>query len=281
MDKNSASMITDVSYLKAEFAYFVEVSYDGTEYLGWQTQSHGKTIQSVIEKKLCYLYNAKIPIAGAGRTDAGVHALGMGISFIPPTTPPIPMETLFKALNSILPYSIRINRLEKKSLDFNARFDAKGKAYTYVMHNSPERRPFSSRYSMEVKENLNIKAMLEASKHLIGVHDFSSFAVEINKSRKDPVRNIFDIRIQQFGDYICITLIGKSFLYKMVRSIVGTLYRVGTGKLSPGRLQEILASKNRLNAYETAPPYGLFLMKVFYNEDEWKNFSISSVPFHV
>ena len=281
MEENGASTIMDESYLRADFAYFAEVSYDGTEYLGWQTQPHGKTIQSVIEKKLCYLYNAKIPVAGAGRTDAGVHALGMGISFIPPEKPPIPMETLFKALNSVLPYSIRVNRLEKKSPDFNARFDAKGKAYTYVIHNSLERRPFSSRYSMEAKENLNINSMLEASKHLIGIHDFSSFAVEINKSGKDPVRNIFDIRIQQFGDYICITVIGKSFLYKMVRSIIGTLYRVGTGKLSPECLQEILESKNRLSAYDTAPSCGLFLMKVFYAEDKWEDFSISGVPFHI
>jgi len=281
MKENSVSTIPDQSYLKADFIYFAEVSYDGTEYLGWQTQPHGKTIQSVIEKKLCYLYNAKIPVTSSGRTDAGVHALGMGISFVPPKTPPIAIDTLFKALNSILPYSIRINRIEKKSLNFNARFDAKGKAYTYVMHNSPDRRPFSSRYSMEVKGNLDINAMAEASKYLIGIHDFSSFAVEINKSGKEPVRNIFDIKIQQFGNYICITIIGESFLYKMVRSIVGTLYRIGLGKLSPKCLQEILDSKNRLNAYDTAQPHGLFLMKVFYKENEWKEFSISGVPFHI
>lgn len=281
MEENSASTITKESYLKAAFSYFAEISYDGTEYLGWQSQPHGKAIQSVIEKKLCYLYNAKIPVIGSGRTDAGVHAIGMGISFIPPKKPPIPMETLFKALNSILPYSIRINRIEKKNPDFNARFDAKGKIYTYVIHNSQNMRPFSSRYSLEVKEKLNISDMKEASKYLIGIHDFSSFAVEINKSGKDPVRNIFDIRIQQFGNYICITVIGESFLYKMVRSIIGTLHRVGIGKLSPESLSEILKSKNRLNAYDTAPSKGLFLMKVFYNENEWEKFSILGVPFHI
>ena len=123
--------------------------------------------------------------------------------------------------------------------------------------------------------------MMGASKHLIGIHDFSSFAVEINKSGKDPIRHIYDIKIQQFNDYICITIIGKSFLYKMVRSIVGTLYRVGTGKLSQEQLGEILESKNRLKAYDTSPARGLFLMKVFYAENEWDNFSVSSVPFHV
>lgn len=266
----------------SDFSYLCEISFDGTEYNGWQRQPNAKTIQGTIEKKLSYLYDTEnVPVVGSSRTDSGVHALGMSVSFIPPENPPITIETLYKALNSILPFSIRVNSIEKRERIFSARFDAKGKAYTYVIHNNANSRPFSSRYSLQVKNNLNVEKMVEASRYLIGEHDFSSFAVEINKTEKNPIRVIHDIKIQVFGEYICISIIGKSFLYKMVRSIIGTLIMCGMNKIKPDDIQKILKEKSRLAAYDTAESCGLFLMKVFFEEEAWKSFSLDAVPFHI
>ena len=265
----------------ADFSYLCEISFDGTEYNGWQRQPNAKTIQGTIEKKLTYLYDCKnVPVVGSGRTDSGVHAMAMAVSFVPPKTSTIDINTLYKALNSILPFSIRVNTIEKKNVDFNARFDSKGKVYTYVIHNSANSRPFSSRYSLQIKQNLNPEKMEMAATYLIGEHDFSSFAVGMGRDEKNPIRVVHDIRIQTFGEYICISVIGKSFLYKMVRSIIGTLMMCGSGKIKPDSIQEILNQKKRETAYNTVEPHGLFLMKVFFNEEEWKTFSLSSIPFH-
>ncbi len=266
---------------RAPFSYLMNVAYDGTAYLGWQMQPHGPTVQSVMEEKFSYLFGSKIALTSSGRTDAGVHAVGMSVSFIPPAKPQIPAETVKKAMNSILPPEIRINSIETKEQSFNARFDAKGKAYTYVIHNSKKINPFTHRWAWHVNEPFNLDAIQKASSYMIGVHDFSSFAVEITKSGKNPIRNIFEIRVNAFGEYVCITFIGESFLYKMVRSLMGTLHRVGVNKAEPEEVLEILEAKNRLSAYDTAPAKGLFLMKVFYTYGEWKEFDLKTLPFFV
>lgn len=266
---------------RAPFSYLMNVAYDGTQYLGWQIQPHGPTVQSVMEEKLSYLFSSKIALTSSGRTDAGVHAVGMSVSFIPPAKPQIPAEVVKKAMNSILPNDIRINSIETKEQSFNARFDAKGKAYTYVVHNNKKLNPFTHRWAWQVSEPFNLDAIRKASSYMIGVHDFSSFAVEITKSGKNPIRNIFEIRINTFGEYICITFIGESFLYKMVRSLMGTLHRVGINRAKPEEVLEILEAKNRLSAYDTAPAKGLFLMKVFYTYGEWKGFELKELPFFV
>lgn len=266
---------------RANFSYLMSVAYDGTQYLGWQVQPHGPTVQSVMEEKLSYLFSSKISLMSSGRTDAGVHAVGMSVSFIPPAKPQIPAEVVKKAMNSILPADIRINSIETKEQEFNARFDAKGKAYTYVIHNSKKINPFTHRWAWQVSEPFNLEAIQKASTYLIGVHDFSSFAVEIMKSGKNPIRNIFEIKVHSFGEYTCITFLGESFLYKMVRSLMGTLHRVGINRVEPEKVLEILESKNRLSAYDTAPAKGLFLMKVFYSYGEWKEFDLKMLPFFV
>ena len=266
---------------RANFTYLMSVAFDGTNYLGWQMQPHGPTVQSVMEEKFSYLFGSKIYLQSSGRTDAGVHACGMAVSFTPPAKPGIPAETVKKAMNSILPAYIKINSIETKSADFNARFDAKGKAYTYVIYNSRKTTPFTHRWAWQVYEPFNCDAVRQASSYLVGIHDFSSFAVEIQKSKKNPIRNVFEIRVQQFGDYICITFLGESFLYKMVRSLMGTLHRVGVCKIQPEKALEILEAKNRTCAYDTAPANGLFLMKVFYSYGEWKEFELKGLPFFV
>ncbi len=264
---------------RAPFSYLMNISFDGTDYSGWQVQPNGPTVQSVMEKKLSYLFDSKIVLTSSGRTDAGVHAVGMSASFIPPIKPQIPAETVKKAMNSILPSDVRVNSIETKEQGFNARHDAKGKAYTYVIHNSRKTNPFTHRWAWQVSESFNIEAVQKASSYLTGVHDFSSFAVEITKSGKNPVRNVFEIRVNTFGEYICVTFLGESFLYKMVRSLVGTLHRVGTNRIEPDKVQEILEARNRLSAYDTAPAKGLFLMKVFYSYGEWKEFDLQALPF--
>lgn len=280
MNNESANSVQN-QIERANFSYLMNVSFDGTQYLGWQIQPHGPTVQSVMEEKISYLYGSKVILTSSGRTDAGVHAVGMAVSFCPPAKPQIPCEVVKKAMNSILPPEIRINSIETKKLEFNARFDAKGKAYTYVIFNSRKINPFTHRWAWQVGESFNADAVREASAHLVGIHDFSSFAVEITKSGKNPIRNVFDIRTQSFGDYVCITFLGESFLYKMVRSLVGTLYKVGTGKIEPGRVLEILEARNRVSAYDTAPAKGLFLMKVFYSYGEWKDFTLDDLPFYL
>lgn len=278
---NDSAMDVQNQVERASFSYLMNVAFDGTAYLGWQIQPHGPTVQSVMEKKLSYLFNSKISLTSSGRTDAGVHAVGMAVSFNPPANPQIPAEVIKKAMNSILPSDIRINSIETKELEFNARYDAKGKAYTYVIHNTKKTNPFTHRWAWQVNEPFNIEAVQKASAYLTGIHDFSSFAVQIMKTGKSPIRNIFEIKTNTFGEYTCITFLGESFLYKMVRSLMGTLHQVGINKARPEEVIEILEAKTRLSAYDTAPAKGLFLMQVFYTYGEWKEFDLKSLPFFV
>jgi tRNA pseudouridine38-40 synthase len=260
--------------------YLMNVAYDGTDYSGWQIQPNHITVQEKIEEKLSHLYKTKINITGAGRTDAGVHALGMTASFSVPETPDIPVESLSKALNNLLPNSINISDIHTVNGGFNARFDAKGKAYTYVISTGNDINPFNYRWSWNLKYSFNISAMKDALKYLIGEHDFSAFGSALAKSGKNPIREIYEINIHEFDGYICLTFLGKSFLYKMVRSLTGALVQVGTGKLKPEDIRDILEKKDRMNLFKTAPASGLFLMNVFYKPYEWKSFKLNQLPFH-
>ncbi|MCP4179912.1 MAG: tRNA pseudouridine(38-40) synthase TruA [bacterium] len=260
--------------------YLMEVAYDGTEYSGWQIQPHDNTIQGKIEDKLKQLYKTKINVTGAGRTDSGVHALGMTASFAVPEKPVIPPEYLRRALNDLLPNSININKIYSVESDFNARFDAKGKAYTYVVSTAEKINPFSYRWSWNLKYAFNICAMQDAAKQLIGEHNFSAFGSGLVKSGKNPIREIYDIDLQVFDSYICFTFLGKSFLYKMVRSLVGALVQVGIGKLNSEDIRKILINKDRMNLFKTAPANGLFLMNVFYKDSDWNLFKLDQLPFY-
>jgi tRNA pseudouridine38-40 synthase len=258
--------------------YFMEVAFDGTDYNGWQWQPDAITIQEVIENTLTQLYaGTKIAITGSSRTDAGVHANAFAVSFSVPARPAITPFKLHGALNNMLPDAIRIRSLKPVELDFHARFNAKGKAYTYII-NHGQKSPFNNRYTLFSYQRLNIQALREAAALLVGTHDFASFAVN-NRQYKTTVRTIFRIDIQEFGDLICITFIGNGFLYKMIRCIIGTLLAVATGKSSVAEVSEILAAKERDAAHNTALPHGLFLMKVFYNEPEIEKFALKELPF--
>jgi len=256
----------------------MEVSFDGSEFYGWQIQPHHITVQKVLQDTLKQLYGGLyVKVQGSSRTDAGVHSLALGASFTAPLRPDIPMRQVKIALNSLLPNTIRIKSIRAVDEDFNARFASLGKAYTYVI-NTGEQVPFSNRYSWHQCKCHNIDEMTKAAQYLIGEHDFSSFTVF--RSQIDcAVRTIFDISFKQIGRYTCITYKGDGFLYKMIRCLTGALVAVGCNRLTAEDIKELLEAKDRGKGQVTAPPQGLFLMKVFYGEEKWQDFELDRLPF--
>lgn len=259
--------------------YLMEIAYDGGNYSGWQIQPHRLAVQEVLQKILTYMYmDQPIHLIGCSRTDAGVHALGFVASFLAPERPDIAPDKLLRAVNRQLPGDIKVMSIREVTFDFHSRYDAKGKAYTYVL-NLRDSSPFSDRYSWRPLRRLDPELLNAAAQRLVGTHDFSSFVVERSKI-DDAVRTIYRIDQQLFGDYCTLTFVGNGFLYKMIRCLMGTIEAAGAGKLSPDAVTRILESKDRTNAPETAPPQGLFLMKVFYDDDEMHNFKLDHLPFH-
>jgi tRNA pseudouridine38-40 synthase len=259
--------------------FFLELCFDGTDYGGWQIQPNVETVQGVLQKKLRGLFaNQEIKVQGSSRTDAGVHALGMGVTFSSPPSPYIEESQIFRALNSLLPPSIKVKSLKTVPDDFHARYSACAKAYTYVV-NTGQETPFSNRWSWNLTHFTKLDEVRKAADYLTGEHDFSSFAVKRSKI-ENAVRTIYQIDIDQLGDMVCLSFRGNGFLYKMVRSLMGTLAAVGIGKMDAESVKEILEARNRPEACDTCPPQGLFLMKVFYQEDEWRSFKLDRLPFH-
>lgn len=271
-------MSTKNNLCEADKRLLLEISFDGQNYGGWQIQPDNLTVQELIQDTLVKLYDGKmIKLVGSSRTDAGVHALGFAASFVAPAKPCIPLDKLKMALNGLLPSSISIRRIKEVPMDFHVRFDAAGKAYTYVI-NLGEESPFSAHYSWLARWKLDVKKMRKASRCFIGTHDFSSFVVN-RDNIDDAVRTIYDIDFQLFGQYLCISFVGNGFLYKMIRCLVGALEAVASGALSVEELKSILELKDRTKAPQTCPPHGLFLIKVFYDEAEAKKFKLKDVPF--
>ena len=261
--------------------YKLEIAYDGTSYIGWQRQPNGLSVQQVIEEKLTYLYNhQQVSIKGAGRTDAGVHALGMTASFAPPMKPFISNEKLHKAMNNILPKSIYIKNVQIVDPEFDARFSAVGKAYTYVICKAISPGPFLFNWCYHINNDLNIDDMRQAAKYFLGKHDFTSFVTKLNKTQKNPVRKIDRIDIDEIDNFICVTFIGKSFLYRMVRNMMGILIDVARGNMNLQKVKEILEARDCSKVYRTAPAHGLFLMKVFYDKETLNKFCLRSLPFN-
>ena len=258
--------------------YVLEIAYDGTNYSGWQIQPHCVAVQEIVQEKLSKLFN-KLPIhvIGCSRTDAGVHAQGFVGTFLTPERPDIPPEKVQKALNRLLPPDIKIKSIKVVPLEFHARYDTFGKAYTYIL-NLGNDTPFLCNYSWRSPHRLDVEKIRAAAARLTGKNDYSSFVVE-RSNIDDAVRTIFRIEVQQFDEFCCVTFVGDGFLYKMIRCLMGTLEAAGAGKLTPDDVSRILQAKNRSAAPETAPPEGLFLMKVFYSEEERTNFKLEKLPF--
>jgi tRNA pseudouridine38-40 synthase len=243
------------------------IAYDGTAYAGWQRQAHLPTIQGVLEEKIALMTKAPILLHGAGRTDAGVHALGMVANFHTPLT--IPPLGLVKGLNSMLPEDIRILKAEEVDPEFHARFRAHGKVYAYQFLCCPILFPHHRLYYANIPGPLDLSVMVEALATLVGEHDFASF--EATGSRdlticggRGAVRRIHAANLEQLGEGWAMVIQGDGFLRHMIRNIAGTLFEVGQGKRTLADFLEIVAARDRSRAGMTAPAKGLFLREVFY-----------------
>ncbi|HBT96611.1 MAG TPA: tRNA pseudouridine(38-40) synthase TruA [Desulfobulbaceae bacterium] len=244
------------------------IAYDGGDYQGWQRQTAVPTIQGEIEARLSIITTRNVTLHGAGRTDAGVHATGMTANFRTNSSQSCPQ--LQKALNSMLPPAIRILDIKEMGDSFHARFSCRGKRYRYYLQTTPVQPPFSRRYALHTPAALDEERMQSCLNTIIGTHDFSSFenSGSRNKAKTDgrgAVRTLFAAKLRRHGqDMLSIELTGDGFLRGMVRNIVGTLLWVKEKKIGAGDFAAILAAQNRALAGPTAPPYGLFLNKVFY-----------------
>jgi len=236
--------------------------YDGTEYHGWQLQRNARTIQGVLEEAIERVLGKKARVHASGRTDAGVHALMQVVHFKAETdTSPDELKT---RLNETLPGDIRVLSAEEMPLSFHSRYDVVAKVYRYSILNCriAGRHRAKSVYVFALR--LDVEKMRRAAAYLVGTHDFSSFGVNPGRKVDDPTRTIKRIEMTQQGHYVFIDVEADGFLYKMVRSIVGTLTKVGVGKIEPEDVPGILESRNRCRAGATVPPHGLCLVEVKY-----------------
>ena len=239
------------------------LQYDGTGYHGWQMQKNAPTVQETLSEAVYKVTGAKPQLTGSSRTDAGVHAKRFVCNF--KTESGIPCERLPIALNTYLPEDIICLFAEEADADFNARFSAKGKCYTYYILNSKFPDAFRRNYSWHFPYDLNIDNMKKAALAFVGEHDFAGFASS-GATTVTTVRTIYSLDVEKDGDLIKITAKGNGFLYNMVRIIAGTLAFVGCGKLDASEIPEIILSCDRSRAGITAPPQGLFLTEVYYDE---------------
>ena len=237
------------------------ISYDGTNYSGWQKQKNAVTVQGEFDKACSTLFKTDIESIGASRTDAGVHALGQRAVIDVDTS--IPAEKIPLALNPLLPDDIVVTHAEEVGADFNPRFKALKKTYEYSIYNAPFRNPLYRNYSEDVRYELDLDSMRMACEAFVGEHDFRAFCASGNSS-KTTVRTIYALDVEKDGDFIKIRVTGNGFLYNMVRIIAGTLIYVGEGRIAPDDLPEIIASGDRRKAGKTAGPSGLVLVKIMY-----------------
>jgi tRNA pseudouridine38-40 synthase len=236
------------------------VEYDGTDYLGFQVQAQGATIQGEIEHALAAVTREEIRVIGAGRTDAGVHAQGQVITFS--TAWRHPVEELQHALNAVLPKDIAVHELRPVARGFHPRFDAASREYRYTVFNRPLRSPLAWRFAYHFPRPLDVAAMNEAAGVLIGSHDFASFGRA--PQGDNTVRVVYQARWTQEEPFVYFDIVANAFLYRMVRSLVGTLLLVGTGELSSEEFEEIFRFADRDRAGQVAPAHGLCLIRVNY-----------------
>ena len=237
------------------------IEYDGTNYLGWQKQKIGNTIQNTIEEGIKTLTNEDVEVIGSSRTDAGVHAKGFVANF--KTISKIPADKYREAINHKLPDDIVIIKSEEVDDCFHSRYNAKGKTYSYSIINRDIPCAINRNYLYHIKKKLDVASMKEACQYFIGTHDFTSFKTS-GSSVKTSVRTIFELYIEEYNDIIKIYITGDGFLYNMVRIIVGTLLMVGFNKIKPNEITNIIESKDRERAGICVPATGLVLEKVYY-----------------
>jgi tRNA pseudouridine38-40 synthase len=237
------------------------VQYDGTDYAGFQIQPNVPTVQEELERALAKVLQHPVHVVAAGRTDAGVHAIGQVVAI--ETDNPIPASQLVKATNEVLPTAIGVVEAQDVSPGFHPRYDAVAKLYLYRILNRPIGSPFLCRYAWHVPGKLDEEAMNAGAACLLGTHDFSAFEAA-GSSTRNKVRCLQRLDCDRVGDIVEIRALADGFLYMMVRNIVGTLVEVGQGRLPPAAMERILQSRDRSQAGPTAPPHGLCLVRVDY-----------------
>ncbi|NLN97551.1 MAG: tRNA pseudouridine(38-40) synthase TruA [Eubacteriaceae bacterium] len=239
----------------------ITLSYDGTNYGGWQRQINAMTVQEMVEKALKAITGESIAIHGSGRTDSGVHALGQVMHF--KTESSIPTERFALALNSKLPEDIRALRAQEMPEAFHSRFSAKSKAYFYQIDRDTVASPFYRRYAWHLSKPLDLTAMDKAKDVFLGEHDYAAF-MATGSCVQHTIRTIHRLELTEHEQLLRIHIEGNGFLYNMVRIMVGTLVEIGHGKIKAENLPKIINSKNRKLAGATAPAKGLFLKEVYY-----------------
>ena len=238
------------------------VAYDGGSSAGWQSQSRGDTIQDQLEQAFRRVSGTRVRVHGAGRTDAGVHALAQCAHVDLPNRD-LPKETWASALNAFLPPTIRVFRCNYVDLKFHARFSAKGKVYRYRIWNAAVASPFETGRAWHVIRPLDFEAMSTAVQQFVGKHDFARFAVNRGRPELDTVRTIHSARARRAGPLITLEFDGDGFLYKMARLLTGTIVRCGLGKISARDIVDLL-NLDRVDQRLVAPAAGLFLVRVRY-----------------
>ena len=244
---------------------FITIEYFGKNYVGWQFQNNGVSIEQKICEAASKLLGHEIKLYGSGRTDSGVHALGQTANFY--TESKIPIKKITGGLNAYLPDDIRVTGAEEQDMKFNARFDAKSKEYMYVIYNRSIMHPVLRDRATHVFYDLDLEKMERAAADLIGEHNFAGF-MGSGSNVKNTVREIYDVRFEKEGNIIRFYIRGNGFLYNMVRIIIATLIDIGRGRYEDDRIKQILAEEKRSMANVTAPPEGLYLKKVYYQDAE-------------
>jgi len=237
------------------------IEYDGSHYHGWQCQKDVASVQETLSKAIKKLTGEDIMPEGAGRTDEGVHAYGQVANFR--TKSSIPAEKFTPALNTHLPEDIVIVASEEVDPNFHARFSAKGKHYRYIVLNRPQRSAIWAKRAWHVRGELDFEAMVKASQYFVGRHSFKAFCAS-GHNIKNFERTIFLSQWRREGDLLIFDTKGEGFLYNMVRIMVGTMVDIGKGRFKPEVIKEAIETGERNNLGVTAPPYGLYLMEVYY-----------------
>ncbi len=255
--------------------YKLTVEYDGTGFSGWQTQTNARSIQGTLIEAARALFGGDVDIQGAGRTDAGVHALAQVAHLEAPRRLP-PQRTLY-GLNDLLPAPINVLAVEEAAGGFHARHDARQRSYLYLI--SRKRTAFGKRYVWWVKDDLDLERMRAAAEIFRGFHDFASFADKrIDKHLSTEVQ-IDRTDLAAWGDLIVFRIAGSHFLWKMVRRLVGIMVEAGRGTLSRTEIERMLTAASALPAQCTAPPSGLFLAQVLYEGDTLQPLTLPPFPF--
>ena len=252
------------------------LEYDGAGFSGFQRQTGPdlRTVQRVLETALKQLTGSEHVIVGAGRTDAGVHALGKVAHF--DTESGLPVKRWPAVLNGLLPPDVSVRGAEEVDESFHARYSAKSKEYCYLILNRPQRSAIWHHHSYHVPQQLDLERMAQGAGCFTGAHDFKAFAAT-GSSARSTVRRVFASSVFAGGDWIGFRVAASGFLYKMVRLMAGTLVEIGLGRADPGRIEELLESRDGDKGGPTLPPRGLFLVRITY-EDEPEALCASEFP---